>query len=269
MTAEDSLLTPAMHISMSLPSRRWTSFDGWDYNGMKERLQAALERINRPALLHHAERIKGQKVVMSEPFSAGQYWICFEMVAEDHSLIIARVRLPRHPDLPATVREEDESYSIACEVATMEFVRQRVPAVPVPCVYACEGSGSQLAADAGAVYMLLEGFRGNTLQDVEFDICKLPVSKAKSSPDSISFRSAATIERKSTHSVQVATQGHIMTQWAKVQAELATLISPQIGSICAISPSGEPVIGGLASSAAELRDAGPFSRAVEYFAAMA
>ena len=55
----------------------------------------------------------------------------------------------------------------------------------------------------------------------------------------------------------------------KVQAELAALTSPQIGSTCSISPSGEPVIGGLASSAAELRDAGPFSRAVEYFAAIA
>ena len=60
-----------------------------------------------------------------------------------------------------------------------------------------------------------------------------------------------------------------MTQWTRVQAELATLTSPQIGSICSISPSGEPVIGGLASSAAELRDAGPFPRAVEYFAAIA
>ena len=69
--------------------------------------------------------------------------------------------------------------------------------------------------------------------------------------------------------VQVATQEHIMTQWTRVQAELATLTSPQIGSIRSISPSGEPVIGGLASSAAELRDAGPFSRAVEYFAAIA
>ena len=60
-----------------------------------------------------------------------------------------------------------------------------------------------------------------------------------------------------------------MTQWTRVQAELATLTFPQIGSICSVSPSGEPVIGRLASSAAELRDAGPFSRAVEYFAAIA
>ena len=70
--------------------------------------------------------------------------------------------------------------------------------------------------------------------------------------------------------VQVATQEHIMMQWTRVQAELATLAYPQIGSVCSISPSGEPVIGSLAaSSAAELRDAGPFSRAVEYFTAVA
>jgi hypothetical protein len=35
--------------------------------------------------------------------------------------------------------------------------------------------GSQLAVDAGTVYMLLEGFYGITLPDVEFDMCNLPV----------------------------------------------------------------------------------------------
>jgi len=143
---------------------------------MKERLEVALEQIDKPALVRHAERIKGQKVTMSQPFSAGQYWICFEMVAEDGSLVIARVRLPRHPDVPVTVSEEDEAYAIACEVATMEFVRQRLHVVSLPRVYAYEGVGSQLAVDAGAVYMLLEGFHGNTLQTVEFDICNLQVS---------------------------------------------------------------------------------------------
>ena len=45
---------------------------------------------------------------------------------------------------------------------------------------------------------------------------------------------------------------------------------PQIGSVCSISSSGEPVIGSLpVSSAADLGDAGPFSRAIEYFAAIA
>lgn len=159
-----------------LPSKRWTSFDGWDYNGMKERLQTALAKIDKSALIHHAQRIKGQELTMSEPFSAGQYWICFEMVAEDKSIVIARVRLPRHPDTPATVSEEDVAYSIGCEVAAMEFVRLRLNAVSLPRVYACEGMGSRQAGIVGAPYMLIEGFYGNTLQDVEFDICDLPVS---------------------------------------------------------------------------------------------
>lgn len=143
---------------------------------MKERLESLLANLDKSALIRHAELIKGQKLTMSDPFSAGQYWICFEMVADDGSLVIARVRLPRHPDTPATVSEEDELYSIACEVATMNFVRQKLPGVTVPHVYAYEGPGSQVAAEVGAVYMLIEGFYGNTLQDVQFDMCELSVS---------------------------------------------------------------------------------------------
>lgn len=60
----------------------------------------------------------------------------------------------------------------------MAFVRQNVPAITLPQVYAYEGPGSKLAADAGAVYMLLEGFYGNTLQDVEPDLCSLSVGGA-------------------------------------------------------------------------------------------
>jgi hypothetical protein len=161
-----------------LPSKRWTSFDGWDYNGMKERLEVAIGQINKPALIGHAELIKGQKVAMSEPFSAGQYWICFKMVVEDGSLVIARVRLPCHPDVPVTISDEDEAYATACEVATMEFVRQKVHAVSLPYVYAYEELGSQRAVDAGATYMLLEGFYGNNLQNVEFDICNLEASNS-------------------------------------------------------------------------------------------
>ncbi|KAI1809643.1 hypothetical protein GGS20DRAFT_267213 [Poronia punctata] len=221
--------------SENLPSKRWTSFDGWDYNGMKERLQAALGSIDKCALIRHAERIKGQRLTMSQPFSAGQYWICFEMVGEDGSLVIARIRLPRHPDVPVTVTEEDESYAIACEVATMEFVRKRLDAVSLPRVYAYEAVGSEV----GAPYMLLEGFYGNTLQDVEFNICNLPIT----------------------------TQEHIITQWTKVQAELATLAYPQIGSISSITESGEPIIGKLAT-VCTTGELGPFSKAVDYFTSL-
>jgi hypothetical protein len=161
-----------------LPSTRWTSFEGWDYNGMKERLETSLARIDKNILLNHAQLVKRQKLSFSDNFSAGQFWICFEMVAEDESLVIARVRLPRHPDTLPTVSEEDELYAIACEVATMQFVRQKdLPSVVVPEVYAYEGPKSERAVAAGAVYMLLEGFYGNTLLDVEFDLCNLPVSK--------------------------------------------------------------------------------------------
>jgi hypothetical protein len=97
------------------------------------------------------------------------------MVAEDGSLVIARVRLPRHPDTPSTVSKEDEEYGMACEVATMTLVAQCLPNITLPCLYAYASPGSQHAADAGAVYMLLEGFYGNSLQDVEFDMCNLPV----------------------------------------------------------------------------------------------
>ncbi|KAK4038016.1 hypothetical protein C8A01DRAFT_48310 [Parachaetomium inaequale] len=228
--------------SKTLPSSRWTSLDSWDYNGMQERLQTLLFKLDKSVLLRHAESVTGQRLTMSEPFSAGQYWICFELVAEDGSLVIARVRLPRHPDLPSTVTEKDELYSISCEVSTMQFVSRNPPTVTIPRVYAYEGPGSQLAADAGAIYMLLEGFYGNTLQDVAFDICSLPV----------------------------ATQEHIMAQWATVQAELATLTHSQIGTICSASEQGEPVIGKLSSAAAEgLSNLGPFSSAVDYFTAIA
>lgn len=166
----------------SAPSKRWTSFDGWDYNGMKERLEDLISRLDKTALLHHAELIKGQKVSMSEPFSAGQYWVCFEMVAEDKSLIIARVRLPRHPEALPTLKDEDEEYSIACEVSTMHFVRQRLPNMVVPRVYAYEGPGSHLATKAGAIYMLIEGFYGNTLLDTVPDLCSLPVSESSLFP---------------------------------------------------------------------------------------
>jgi hypothetical protein len=60
-----------------------------------------------------------------------------------------------------------------------------------------------------------------------------------------------------------------MTQWTMAQAEVATLAYPQIGSISSISETGEPVIGKLASANAEgLVKQGPFSSAVEYFAAL-
>ncbi|KAJ4306164.1 hypothetical protein N0V88_000960 [Collariella sp. IMI 366227] len=225
----------------TLPSSQWTSFDGWDYNGMKERLETLLSKLKKPILIRHAELITGQKVTMSEPFSAGQYWMCFELVADNGTLIIARVRLPRHPDMPSTVTEEDELYSIECEVATMQFVRHRLLNVPLPRVYAYASPGSKAAVEVGAAYMFLEGFYGNTLQDVGLDICSLPMAQ----------------------------QEHIMTQWTTVQAELATINYSQIGSICTVSENGEPIIGKLSTAPLEgLTNPGPFSSTSEYFTAI-
>ncbi|AEO62358.1 uncharacterized protein THITE_2106451 [Thermothielavioides terrestris NRRL 8126] len=50
-------------------------FDEWDYGDMKERLRVILTKLNRPALMRHGELVRGQRLTMSEPFSAGQYWI--------------------------------------------------------------------------------------------------------------------------------------------------------------------------------------------------
>ncbi|KAG8416267.1 hypothetical protein J3458_006863 [Metarhizium acridum] len=59
----------------------------------------------------------------------------------------------------------------------MRLVEQKLPGVVVPRVYAYEGPGSQLAAGAGGVYMLLEGFYGNTLRDVGPDMSSLPLGR--------------------------------------------------------------------------------------------
>jgi len=57
-----------------------------------------------------------------------------------------------------------------------------------------------------------------------------------------------------------------MTQWARVQVELATLTYPQISSISSVSTTGEPVISRLASALAEeLRCHGSFFSTAKYF----
>ena len=149
---------------------------------MKERLQDSLGQINRESILQHAQQVRGVSMKWSEPFSAGQYWVCFELVADDNSLVIARARLPHHPDTPAVVTEEDEEYLMQCEVATMEYVKQKLPSVKIPTLCACASPGSQHAKQAGAPYMLIEGFYGNSLLDVMFDITQLPVGCFESRP---------------------------------------------------------------------------------------
>ena len=142
---------------------------------MKERLERFMSIINKPALVEHAQIIMGQPASISEAFSAGQFWCCFELIGADGRLIIARVRLPSHPDSIDSTNAHSELYSIECEVATMNFLHRSVTGVPFPKLCTHERPGSQRAAKVGAVYMLIEGFYGNTMQDVQFDICELPV----------------------------------------------------------------------------------------------
>lgn len=129
---------------------------------MRERLEDRVSTLNMEYLKQHAEAITGQTVTLSPNFSAGQYWVCFELLVADGGLIIARVRLPQHPTTP-TLAEKDESYAAKCEIATMRFAKQRLPELNVPDVYTYQGPGSPGALQVGAPYMLIEGFYGTTL----------------------------------------------------------------------------------------------------------
>ena len=154
------------------PSARWASYEGWDWGGLKERLETLMRGINQQALIDHASLLLFQKVTISDAFSAGQYWCCFELTTEDGALLIARVRLPPHPDI---IQTTDETHSIECEVTTMLFISDLNLRLRSPKLFAFEKKGSPWASLVKAPYMLIEGFYGNTLQDVEFDCCNLPV----------------------------------------------------------------------------------------------
>lgn len=226
---------------------------------MKERLEGQIARLDTSVLVRHAQQILGQSVTMSEPFSAGQYWICFEMVAEDESLVIARVRLPRNPDMPSSYSDEDEQYLIGCEVATMAFVRERLPGLRIPRLRAYEGSGSDLASSVGAPYMLLEGFYGNTLQDVEFDMCNLPVG-APALSSSIQRRLTGLGRNPRAHH-------HPMDKSAGIDSNPG--VSQHRLYLFGFG-AREPVVGRLASAVVEgLKDHGPFLNSAAYFGAIA
>lgn len=139
---------------------------------MKERLEKFMSSINKQAIVKHANRLLSRSMSISDAFSAGQYWCCFELTAEDGALLIARVRLPPHPD---TIQAAGEAYTMECEAATMRFVSDSNLRLPSPKLFAFEDRASAWASQVGAPYMLIEGLYGNTLQDVEFDICNLPV----------------------------------------------------------------------------------------------
>jgi hypothetical protein len=62
-----------------------------------------------------------------------------------------------------------------------------------------------------------------------------------------------------------------MTQWTRLQAEVATLDHPYIGSLCTLDCGPDPTIGPIpAANAAELGYyGGPFATSFEYFTAVA
>lgn len=108
------------------PSAGWTSYNNWDYDGMKSRLEGFVSTVNKSALTEHAQAIPGQPVSISEAFSAGQHWCCFELMPADGCLIIARVRLPKHLDGADGIDEDSETYLMQCEVETMKFLLENV-----------------------------------------------------------------------------------------------------------------------------------------------
>jgi hypothetical protein len=63
------------------------------------------------------------------------------------SLIIARVRLPKHPNNTDAVNEQSELYLIMCEVATMMILCKKITDIPFPRLHTYTSLGSQWAAD--------------------------------------------------------------------------------------------------------------------------
>jgi len=57
----------------------------------------------------------------------------------------------------------------------MRFLYENFTRVLFPRLYAYKGPRAQKAANVGAAYMLIEGFYGNTMQDLQFNTCELPV----------------------------------------------------------------------------------------------
>jgi hypothetical protein len=241
------------------PSERWSSFADWNYGGMRQRLEGFMASIDKAALTEHASVLLGSPASMSEPFSAGQYWCCFELVAPDDRFLVVRVRLPNHPESSAT--DADEGYLMQCEVATMKFLRANARTVPIPELYAYEAPGSTWAINAGAAYMLIQGFYGNSLQDIGQSIYNLPIGSNHLPPFFMNMNSP--------NHFQVSTQEHVFAKWTSVQAELAAFTFPQIGSISHFSADTGPIIGAIATSSTDgLPAAGPFHSAWDYFVAV-
>lgn len=164
------------------PSEHWASFDDWNCDGTREHIKEFIESINKTALLEHASTILGSSAVsISERFSMSQHWCCFEIAAPDNDrFLVARLRLPNPALSGIVVTDASTEYAIQCEVATMQFLRDKAKSVPISAVHAYEASGSTRAFSVGAAYMLVQGIHGTLLQDVEYPVDDLPVSLGSS-----------------------------------------------------------------------------------------
>ncbi|KAF2827129.1 hypothetical protein CC86DRAFT_416984 [Ophiobolus disseminans] len=95
-------------------------------------------------------------------------------------------------------------------IHSAERARSEVTSVPAPSLYSYELPGSQQAIAFGACYMLIEGFYGNILQDVEFDMCNLLAELA-----TFSIAQIGSIPHFSTEGDGVATIGPLAAAFAE------------------------------------------------------
>ncbi|TAQ85761.1 hypothetical protein B7494_g5908 [Chlorociboria aeruginascens] len=138
--------------------------------------------------------------------------------------------LPPHPGATGCL---EDTLRIKCEVATMRYVRSKT-SISVPEVFANEMEGLDRACLTGTPYMIIEGFRGTTLQDA-VDLFE----------------------------ISNAARQKILDQWSLFQAELATLTFRHISAIGAkLDADSKPIIGKIATD--EAGSIRPFSDATEY-----
>lgn len=105
--------------------------------------------------------------------------------------------------------------------------------------------------------MLIEGFYGNTLVDVEFNICNLSVRFIPTQPKQMTCRLT---------SPQVYSSRAYDTPVDKSPSRASYFAYPQTGSISSTTPTGEPIIDKLATAPlAGLASSGPFSTAEQHF----
>lgn len=126
---------------MAPPSADWTSYEGWDEDWDHDGLKSFIDTIDRSSLVEHAQLIFSRLVSISDRFHVGVDWCLYELLTSDERIIIARMRLPKHPNA-IDANEDSEKYAIECEVATMRFLQNKVKSIPCPKLYAYEDAAN-------------------------------------------------------------------------------------------------------------------------------